>query len=127
MTSPDSTTHPDICLLLRIHAEQRWLISEVVPLVRQLELPEGVDEDEAGPAMAYLEVVWLEAGRRATETDSAFVDLDPEDQHCSTVLYEKALRYHSAVRRLRQAIDRRVRDITRPFETAPAAQEPANS
>lgn len=126
MTSSDITTHPDICLLLRIHAEQRWLISEVVPLLRQLELPDGVGEDEAGPAMAYLEVVWLEAGRRASETDTAFVELDPDQEDCSTVLYEKALRYHSAVRRLRQAIDRRVRDITRPVETAPA-QEPANS
>lgn len=126
MTPPDTTTHPDICLLLRIHAEQRWLISEVVPLLRQLELPDGVEEDEAGPAMAYLEVVWLEAGRRATETDGAFVELDPEDQECSTILYEKALRYHSAVRRLRQAIDRRVRDITHPVQATPA-QEPANS
>jgi hypothetical protein len=127
MNHLDALTHPpDICLLLRVHAEQRWLISEVVPLLRQLERPDGVDEAEAGPAMAYLEVVWLEAGRRAAESDSAFVELDPADEGCSTALYEKACRYHSAVRRLRQAIDRRVRDITRPVEAA-TAQEPANS
>jgi len=127
MTQTDAISHPpDICLLLRIHAEQRWLISEVVPLLRQLEAPSGVDEDEAGPAMAYLEVVWLESGRRAAETDAAFVELDPEDGNCSHVLYEKACRYHAAVRRLREAIDRRVRDVTCPVEEV-SAQEHANS
>lgn len=127
MTPLDSDLHPpDICLLLRIHAEQRWLISEVLPLLRQLETPDGVDEDEAGPAMAYLEVLWLESGRRAADTDTAFVELDPDDGNCSSLLYEKACRYHAAVRRLREAIDRRVRDITSPLRELPA-QEPANS
>jgi hypothetical protein len=127
MTHLDSDPHPpDICLLLRIHAEQRWLISEIVPLLRQLEAPDGVDEDEAGPAMAYLEVIWLEAGRRAADTDTAFIELDPDDGHCSPVLYEKACRYHAAVRRLRGTIDRRVRELTSPVEGSPV-QEPANS
>jgi hypothetical protein len=126
MTHLDTDFHPpDICLLLRIHAEQRWLISEVVPLLRQLEAPDGVDEDEAGPAMAYLEVTWLEAGRRAAETDSAFVELDPDDSDCSQTLYEKACRYHAAVRRLRGTIDRRVRELTSPVGGSPV-QEPAS-
>jgi hypothetical protein len=127
MTRPDTDPHPpDICLLLRIHAEQRWLISEVLPLLRQLEAPDGVEEDEAGPAMAYLEVLWLESGRRAADTDTAFVELDPDDGDCSRVLYEKACRYHGAVRRLREAIDRRVHETTSPLRELPA-QEPANS
>jgi hypothetical protein len=127
MTYFDTDSHPpDICLLLRIHAEQRWLISEIVPLLRQLEAPGGVNEEEAGPAMAYLEVIWLEAARRAADTDTAFVELDPDDGSCSRTLYEKACRYHAAVRRLRGTIDRRVRELTSPVEGSPV-QEPATS
>jgi hypothetical protein len=38
MTQPADTEHPpDICLLLRVHAEQRWLANEVTPLLRALE------------------------------------------------------------------------------------------
>jgi hypothetical protein len=125
--SDDIAQLPDICLLLRIHGEQRWLISEVEPLLRQLEQPSGLDDDELGPALAYLEVIWLESGRRAAETDATFVQLDPADSRVSSVLYDKACRYHAAVRRLRQSIDSRVRVLTSPVHDEVPSQEPANS
>ncbi len=69
--SPHISHPPDICLILRAHGEQRWLISEVVPLVRQLEQPGLIAEDQVGAALAYLEVLWLDACQRAAETDYA--------------------------------------------------------
>jgi hypothetical protein len=116
MTQLAETAHPpDICLLLRVHGEQRWLVSTVVPLLRQLEHPEEVDELEVGPALSYLEVLWLEAGLRATQTDVAREQLDAAPS-ASLHLAEKARRYHTAVKRLREAVDRRVRRLTCPVE-----------
>jgi hypothetical protein len=105
---------PDICLLLRVHGEQRWLVSKVIPLLRQLEQPDGVEPDERGAAIAYLEVLWLEAGLRAAETDAAAERLDARSRANPTMLDERAARYHATVRRLRQAVDRRVRRLTSP-------------
>jgi hypothetical protein len=109
------TDHPpDICLLLRVHAEQRWLVSKVVPALRQLEQPGATATDEQGAALAYLEVLWLEAGLLAAETDAAADKLEPRGDDATAVLSEKAQRYHTAVRRLRHAVDRRVRALTAP-------------
>ena len=108
---PDSPHPPDICLILRAHGEQRWLISEVVPTVRQLEQLDVIDESQVGAALAYLEVLWLDACRRAAETDAAREQLDREAA-ADQILYEKARRYHAAVRRLRAAVGRRVSAIT---------------
>jgi hypothetical protein len=121
MTQTLQTDHPpDICLLLRVHGEQRWLVSKVVPMLRQLEQPGTIDEHEEGAALAYLEVLWLEAGLRAAETDAAADRLDPaRDQ---TLLTEKAGRYLAAVRRLRQAVDRRVRNLTAATVELPAQE-----
>ncbi len=120
---------PDICLLLRVHAEQRWLVSKVIPALRQLEPPPALQGEQKGAALAYLEVLWLEAGLRAAETDAAAAKLsltgaDPVDPAGATLLQQKAERYHAAVRRLRQAVDRRVRALTAPALPSPA-QEPA--
>jgi hypothetical protein len=124
MTDAVRTDHPpDICLLLRVHAEQRWLVSKVIPVIRQLEHPDAVAPDEHGAAVAYLEVLWLEAGLRAAETDTAAAKLDPDRDGNPTVLSEKADRYHAAVRRLRHAVDRRVRNLTASTRELPA-QEP---
>jgi hypothetical protein len=129
------TTHPpDICLLLRVDAEQRWLVSKVIPLLRQLEQPGEISPEEAGPALAYLEVQWLEAGLRAAETDAAATKVEPVRAGPGaggaggplSPLTEKAHRYHAAVRRLRQAVDRRVRLLTSPAPEV-AAQEPTGS
>jgi hypothetical protein len=120
MTQLADTAHPpDICLLLRVHAEQRWLVSTVVPLLRQLERQEEMDEHEIGPALSYLEVLWLEAGLRATQTDAAREQLESAEPN-SLHLAEKARRYHAAVRRLREAVDRRVRRLTCRIEEGPA-------
>jgi hypothetical protein len=114
---------PDICLMLRVHGEQRWLVSKVIPLVRQLEEPGAIEPEETGAALAYLEVLWLEAGLRAAETDAAAAQLRPAVGEQPTVLAEKADRYAAAVRRLRHAVDRRVRALTAPTpETADEAR-----
>ncbi|HWJ51270.1 MAG TPA: hypothetical protein VNR42_09630 [Solirubrobacteraceae bacterium] len=109
MTSQTSTSHPpDICLLLRAHGEQRWLISEVVPVLRQLEHPLALPEDQRGAAIAYLEVLWLDAQLRAIDTDAAHATLEATNPNGDRVLHEKAHRYHAAVRRQRSAIARRI-------------------
>ncbi|HEY7836404.1 MAG TPA: hypothetical protein VIB59_02990 [Solirubrobacteraceae bacterium] len=120
MSLPLHTVQPlDMCLLLRVHGEQRWLVSRVIPLLRQLEESGAIEPDELGPALAYLEVVWLEAGLRAAETDAAAAELHAAMRGRATVLSEKADRYHTAVRRLRHAVDRRVCVLTAPApETA---------
>ncbi len=121
MTQTLTKEHPpDICLLLRVHGEQRWLVSKVIPALRQLEEPGVVEPDELDAALAYLEVLWLEAGFRATETDAAAAALRAAPAASrAAFLAEKANRYHAAVRRLRRAVDRRVSVLTVPAaETA---------
>jgi hypothetical protein len=114
------TTHPlDICLILRAHGEQHWLISEVVPTVRQLEQEDAIAEDQVGAALAYLEVLWLDACSRAVETDAAREQLERECTLGDPVLYEKARRYHAAVRRLRAAVGARVAALTGLGHRAP--------
>jgi len=117
---PDISHPPDICLILRVHGEQRWLISEVVSLVRQLEQPGMISEDQVGAALAYLEVLWLDACQRAAETDAARAQLDRESAVADHALYDKARRYHAAVRRLRDAVGRRVAALTARPGLAPA-------
>jgi hypothetical protein len=117
MTSQTVPSHPpDICLLLRAHGEQRWLISEVVPVLRQLEHPLALPEDQRGAAIAYLEVLWLDAQLRAIDTDSAHATLEATNPNGDRVLHEKAHRYHAAVRRQRTAIARRISALTHTGE-----------
>jgi hypothetical protein len=109
MTDHTLISHPpDICLILRAHGEQLWLTSEVVPIVRQLERRGAIAEDQVGAALAYLEVIWIDACQRAAETDAARAALERADAEPDRVLYEKARRYHAAVRRLRVAVASRV-------------------
>ena len=98
----------DVCLLLRAYAEQRWLSREVVPVLRQLETPDELPEEQLGAALAYLEVTWLEAARLAAETDAAFAALDAGVPEAEEALPSKARRYHAAVSFLREACDRHV-------------------
>jgi hypothetical protein len=108
MTHPSNPPQTsDICLLLRAHGEQHWLIYEVVPVVRSLEQGE-ISEDESGAALAYLEALSIEARRRAGETDAAYAELEAPRGGGDVSLYEKARRYHAAVRRLRQALAHRI-------------------
>jgi hypothetical protein len=106
---PDSTDHhppADVCLLLRAHAEARWLSAEVVPVLRELER-DDLPAEQLGAALAYLEVLGIDARGRAAETDAARADLDaiaPGQQ----AIHSDARRYHTAVRRLRTTIYRRL-------------------
>jgi hypothetical protein len=113
MTDHSLTTHPsDINLILRAHGEQLWLTAEVLPIVRQLEQPGAIPEDQVGAALAYLEVLWLDASTRAADTDAAHVALNGALAEHDRVLCEKACRYHAAVCRLRTAVEQRVAALT---------------
>jgi hypothetical protein len=108
MTDPSHTSETsDICLLLRAHGEQRWLIYQLVPVVREIE-QDALPEEQLGAALAYLEALWIEARRRARETEAAFEQLDSPRPGDDLSVHEKARRYHAAVRRLRDALERRV-------------------
>jgi hypothetical protein len=106
----------EVCLLLRSHAEAQWLTGKVVPLVRELEQPGGRPRNHMGDPYAYLEALWIEACGRAAETDGARVELEMPGPVRDLAVQERALRYHTAVRRLRHAITRRVDRLmaTRP-------------
>ena len=101
----------DIRLLLRAHGEQHWLLCELYPVIRQLEHGHAVPEDQLGAAFAYLEALWIEAQRRATDTDCAFSRLEPR---CSGALRSAAHRYHHAVRVLRAVLACRVEKLLAP-------------
>ena len=112
--NPDISDAHDICLLLRAHGEQRWLLGQVQPVLRQLEAPSTIPDDQLGAALAYLEVLWLDARRRAVESDAACAQLDLLSGEHDRGLYDKARHYHAAVRRLRVAIAHRVTQLTHP-------------
>ena len=121
MTEHSLTTHPsDISLILRAHGEQLWLTAEVVPIVRQLEQPGAIPDDQVGAALAYLEVLWLDAAARAADTDAARAALEGTRAEHDRALSEKACRYHAAVRRLRTAVEQRVSSLTAVHEPAGA-------
>jgi hypothetical protein len=104
----DQTPPSDVCLLLRAYAEQRWLSREVVTVLRQLENLDELPEEQLGAALAYLEVIWIEALRHAAETDAAFAAFDDEQEGAGEVLPSTARRYHSAIVALREAVAKHV-------------------
>jgi hypothetical protein len=112
------TTPPEVSLLLRAHAEQHWLAREVLPVVREVETRE-VPEEQLPAALAYLEVVWAEAARRAGDTDGACTCLElalpgaeaPPPACDGEGLGGKARRYRAAVVSLREGLARRVRGL----------------
>jgi hypothetical protein len=115
MSTSESPETVDICLLLRAHGEQLWMQSRVLPLVCKLErrgtAPEGrgqLSEEQLGAALAYLEVVWIEARRRAAVSDAALARVQPQPGSATGTLREQARRYHAAVRRLRRSLGQRV-------------------
>jgi hypothetical protein len=105
--NPRRSSTFDVCLLLRAHAESRWLSNELTPVLREIERRDTIAEQQLSAALAYLEVLWIEAGARARETEAARVELDALGAGEQS-LPEKARRYHSAVRRLRDGLQRRV-------------------
>jgi hypothetical protein len=122
----DSRTPPDVALLLRAHAEQRWLSREVIPVLRQIETRERLPEEQLPAALAYLEMIWSEARRRARATDATcgeLVGVAPasaaEPDGCEDPAYDEALcakahSYHAAVLTLRHAVRRRVAPLLAP-------------
>lgn len=110
--SPAPTS--DICLLLRAHAEQRWLSLEVMPVLRELERRDSLPEEQLGAALAYLEVLWIEASQRAAEADAAYAELRAWAALGDPPLYAKARSYYGAVLHLREALARHVVDLVAP-------------
>jgi hypothetical protein len=106
--STANTSLCDVCLMLRVDAEQRCLSREVVPVLRQLRNPGELPGEQLGAALAYLEVIWLEARRLAAETDTAFAELQRAHLDAAEALPSKARGYYSAVRVLRDAVERNV-------------------
>jgi hypothetical protein len=114
----------DVCLLLRAHAEQRWLSKEVGSVLHQLRQRDSLPEEQLGAALAYLEVLWIEATQRAAETDAAYAefeaceraaktddaDIEPDASRPSGgwTLPSKARRYRVAVLTLRDVFGRQV-------------------
>ncbi len=101
---------PDVTLLLRAHSEQRWLSREVIPVVRQIETGERLPEEQLPAALAYLEVIWVEAAGLAREADAALHTLDIFDV-ARQPLPARARRYHASVRALRAAVAQRVEEL----------------
>ena len=112
----DQSAYPtsDICLLLRAHAEQRWLSHEAIPVLRQLQQRDALPEEQLGAALAYLEVLWIEASQRAAETDAAYAELQASSLYGAEPLHNKARSYHGAVINLREAIARHVAHLVAP-------------
>jgi hypothetical protein len=125
MTHDQETDPPsDVCLLLRAHAEQRWLSTEVAPVLRQLRQRDELPEEQLGAALAYLEVLWIEASQRAVETDAAYAEFEASERAARTdavrtgtgalrdsggwTLPSKARRYRVAVLTLRDVFGRQV-------------------
>lgn len=113
---PNQSPPSDVCLLLRAYAEQRWLSREVVPVLRQLETPDELPEEQLGAALAYLEVTWLEAAQLAAETDAAFAALADTAPAAEEALPSKARRFHAAVSFLREAVGRHVATFVAPCD-----------
>ncbi|HWX88464.1 MAG TPA: hypothetical protein VNX67_09830 [Solirubrobacteraceae bacterium] len=109
----ESPLPSDIRLLLRADAEQCWLHREVIPVLRDLQAPGELGEEEVGAALAYLEAMWGEATLRARETDAAHNHLRL-GEGCSEVLAGPAGRYHAAVRVLREIVAERVMPFVEP-------------
>jgi hypothetical protein len=129
----------DVCLLLRAHAEQRWLSVEVSPVLRQLRQRDSLPEEQLGAALAYLEVLWIEASQRAAETDAAYAQLEASERAAKAeaahaeqdaslasggwTLPSKARRYRVAVLTLRDVFGRQVAAL---LAAPDAAREHAN-
>jgi hypothetical protein len=112
-TSLEHSLPSDIRLLLRADAEQCWLHREVIPVLRQVEAPDQLREEEVGAALAYLEAMWGEATVRARETDAAHSHLCSRGEE-PEALTSPAGRYHTAVRVLRGILADRVAPFMDP-------------
>ena len=90
--------------MLWAYAEQFWLTTQVVPVLRQLECPGTIPENQLGAALAYLEVLWLDAARRTAQTDAAYAQLDASATSGDRALNRRARTYHACTRELRSSV-----------------------
>jgi hypothetical protein len=111
-TDPDPLTDPappsDVYLLLRAHAEARWLSHEVLPVLRELEQSDPpLPAEELDATLAYLAILWIEAIQRGSETDTAYAEhkLATSGDHD---LSSRARGYREAVLTLRESLGPRV-------------------
>jgi hypothetical protein len=116
----------DVCLLLRAHAEHVWLSHELVPVLRQLEHPNSLPDDELDAALAYVEVLWNEACQRATETEAAYTELQTYDSSGERALSREARSYHTAVCALRDSVGRHVEQLV-PASSGAGTRDPASA
>jgi hypothetical protein len=114
----------DVCLLLRAHAEARWLGHEVVPAIRELEreLEHGAG---TGAGVAYLEALAIEARHHAAETDTVRRELDDLSPAGDHGVLGNARRYYAAVRRLRATVDARVQQLLAAAADASLTDDPS--
>ena len=106
----DSSPPCDVHLLLRAHAQQHWLNHEVVPVLREVDEPYSLPREEHVAAIAYLEVIWIEAARRAFEAETACAALD-SCAGSEEALHGTARCYHRAVRTLHDCIARHIAEV----------------
>jgi hypothetical protein len=119
----DNSCPSDIRLLLRCHGEQLWLNCQVRPVLRELDEADAIPEDELGAALAYLEVLWIDARRLANETEAASAALLASEPELEVLrLRSDARRYHAAVRAMRDALARQFARLTSVHEGPPAQQ-----
>ena len=104
--SCEPSRESDVCLLLRAHAEQGWLQREVLPVLLQVEGRSTLAPEQLAAALAYLEVVWIEAQLRACETDAICAELRGAADRPH--LRARACRYYASVRALRETLATRV-------------------
>jgi hypothetical protein len=100
----------DTALLLRIHAEHRWLQEELMTVLDQLDDAASMRASELKVALAYLEVTWGEELRRAQQTDAAFHRLECQGpaELDTTPLGRQARSYYSWLRNFRDTLAERV-------------------
>jgi hypothetical protein len=101
----------DVCLLLRANAEQSWLNDDVAPVVRELQQCGSLPEELLTAALVYLEVIWIEASRRAEATDAAYDRLLAIESADERALFGEAHAYHATVSALRSDLARRVEEL----------------
>ena len=100
----------DTALLLRIHAEHRWLQEELVDLLDQLDGGESMRTGELKVALAYLEATWGEELLRAQQTDAAYHKLERQSigDLGSSPLSRQARGYYGWLRTFRRTLAARV-------------------
>ncbi len=95
-------------LLLRAHAERRWLTTQLAPLLDELEREGAVPESGRSAALGCLQALWGSELSLAAQTEAAFLHLP------AGAAADGARGFHDGVRTLRGEVGRRTEDLLRP-------------